>query len=92
MNQDCQYIPLEDNENYFYSYDIALCAYLLCEYFELCSLDKTLRNKVMFVMRREKKRDIDVFVRSFWNSEKALVDAQTYFNQLKRLKNQIHSY
>jgi hypothetical protein len=46
----------------------------------------------MFIMKREQKRDIDAFVRSFWNSEKALVDAQTYFNQLKRLKNQIHSY
>ena len=92
MTNELEYIPLDDNENYFYSHDLALCAYLLCEYFELHSLDRNRPNKVLFIMKREEKRDIEEYVRAFWNSENALVDPQSYFNQLKRLKNQIHSY
>lgn len=92
MYQEDTYIPLDDNENYFYSHDLALCAYLLCEDFVLAGLDRDRPNKVMFIMRRKITKDIDEYVGRFWNSKKADVDAQTYFNQLKRLKNQIHSY
>lgn len=80
--------PLDDTKNYFYSHDIGLVAYLLCQSFELVGLDKALRNKVLFILKRGD--GIDVEVKKYWDF-KSSVDAQTYFNQIKRLKNQIFS-
>lgn len=82
------YLPLDDTKNYFYSHDIGLCGYLLCQDFELIGLDKEVRNKVMFILRR--KKGIDAEVKKYW-SFNSCVDAQGYFNQIKRVKNQIFS-
>lgn len=82
------YVPLDDTDNYFYSHDIGLVAYLLCLDFELVGLDKAIRNKVLFILK--KKSDIDAEIKKYWDFKSA-VDAQTYFNQIKRLKNQIFS-
>ena len=82
------YLPLNDNKNYFYSYDISLIAYLLCKNFSLVGLDKAMRNKILFILKRE--HGLDVEIKNFWDF-KSCVDAQTYFNQIKRLKNQIFS-
>ncbi|MGD0577120.1 MAG: DUF5659 domain-containing protein [Candidatus Staskawiczbacteria bacterium] len=82
------YLPLDDNKNYFYSYDIALVAYLLCKNFSLVGLDKAIRNKVLFILKKE--QGLDTEVRNFWDFNSS-IDAQTYFNQIKRLKNQIFS-
>lgn len=81
-------MPLDDTDHYFYSHDIALVAYLLCQNLELVGLDKAVRSKVLFILK--KKNGIDAEVKKFWDF-KTLVDAQTYFNQIKRLKNQIFS-
>ena len=88
-NQELSYIPLNDTERFFYSHDIGLCGYLLCQNFELVGLDKAVRNKVLFIL---KKGDggIDAEIKKYW-AFKSSVDAQTYFNQIKRLKNQIFS-
>ena len=82
------YVPLDDTDNHFYSHDIGLVAYLLCLDFELVGLDKAMRNKVLFILK--KKSDIDAEIKKYWGFKSA-VDAQTYFNQIKRLKNQIFS-
>ncbi|MFH1866581.1 MAG: DUF5659 domain-containing protein [Patescibacteria group bacterium] len=82
------YTPLDDATNYFYSHDIGLCGYLLCQNFELVGLDKAVRNKVLFILKRGD--GIDTEVKKYWDF-KSSVDAQTYFNQIKRLKNQIFS-
>ena len=82
------YVPLDDTDNHFYSHDIGLVAYLLCLDFELVGLDKAMRNKVLFILK--KKSDIDTEIKKYWDFKSA-VDAQTYFNQIKRLKNQIFS-
>jgi len=82
------YVPLDDTDNHFYSHDIGLVAYLLCLDFELVCLDKALRNKVLFILK--KKSYIDAEIKKYWDF-KSSVDAQTYFNQIKRLKNQIFS-
>lgn len=82
------YVPLDDTQNYFYSHDIGLCGYLLCQNFELVGLDKAMRSKVLFIL---KKRDgLDAEIKNYWDF-KSSVDAQSYFNQIKRLKNQIFS-
>lgn len=75
-------------EEVFHSHDIALVAYLLCQNFELVGLDKVIKNKVLFILKRGD--GLDEAVKSYWDF-KSLVDAQTYFNQIKRLKNQIFS-
>jgi len=82
------YLSLDDTQNYFYSHDIGLVAYLLCQNYELVGLDKTVRNKVLFIMRRSD--GINIEVKKYWSFESS-VDAQSYFNQIKRLKNQIFS-
>lgn len=82
------YVPLDDTENNFYSHDIGLVAYLLCLNFELVGLDKAVRNKVLFILK--KGRDMDAEIKKYWDFKSA-VDAQSYFNQIKRLKNQIFS-
>lgn len=82
------YLPLDDTKNYFYSHDIGLVGYLLCQSFELVGLDKAMKNKVLFILKRQD--DIDAEIRKYWDF-KSSVDAQGYFNQIKRLKNQIFS-
>ncbi len=79
---------MDDTKNYFHSHDIGLVAYLLCRNFELVSLDKVMKNKVLFILKRTNR--IDIEIKKYWDFN-SLVDAQTYFNQLKRLKNQIFS-
>ncbi len=86
--EEYTYLPLDDTKNYFYSHDIGLMAYLLCQSFELVGLDKAVRNKVLFILKRN--GEIDAEVKKYWGFKSA-VDAQTYFNQIKRLKNQIFS-
>lgn len=80
--------PLDDTTNHFYSHDIGLVAYLLCQNFELVGLDKAVRNKVLFILK--KNDEIDTEIKKYWDF-KSSVDAQSYFNQIKRLKNQIFS-
>jgi len=82
------YLPLDDTERFFYSHDIGLCAYLLCQKVELAGLDKSVRSKVLFILKRDK--GLDKEIKRYWNFESS-VDAQSYFNQVKRLKNQIWS-
>lgn len=78
----------DNSANYFSSHDIGLVAYLLCQNFELVNLDKTIRNKVLFILKRNK--DMDEEIKKYWDFRSS-VDAQTFFNQIKRLKNQIFS-
>jgi len=88
QNRELSYLPLDDTERYFYSHDIGLCGYLLCQNYELVGLDKAVKNKVLFILK--KSDDIDAEIKKYWDF-KSSVDAQTYFNQIKRLKNQIFS-
>jgi len=87
-SEELQYIPLNDTTTYFQSHDIGLVGFLLCQDFELTSLDKTMKNKVLFII--ERKDGLDEAIQNYWNFSSS-VDAQSYFNQIKRLKNQIYS-
>lgn len=86
--EEYTYLPLDDTKNYYYSYDIGLVAYLLCQNYELVGLDKVVSNKVLFILKRGD--GIDAEIKKYWGF-KSSVDAQSYFNQIKRLKNQIFS-
>ncbi len=86
--EEYTYLPLDDTKKYFYSHDIGLVADLLCQNFKLAGLDKAVRNKVLFILKKEE--GVDKVVRDYWDFNSS-VDAQSYFNQLKRLKNQIFS-
>jgi len=78
----------EDSSDLYYSFDLGLVAYLLCIDFELVELDRSMGKKVRFVLRRRK--GIDNEVKKYWDCSTS-IDAQTYFNQLKRVKNQLYS-
>lgn len=78
----------EELNNLYYSFDLGLVAYLLCLDFELLDLDRFMGKKARFVLRR--KEGIDDEAKKYWDC-KTSIDAQTYFNQLKRLKNQLYS-
>lgn len=86
--QGTEYIPLEDNNNYYYSYDLGLVASLLCCKHELTSIDKGASAKAMFIVKRTPKTN--ALISEYWNNS-LKVDAQTMFNKIKRLKNQIYN-
>lgn len=88
QNKELPLKPPDDTERFFYSHDIGLCGYLLCQNFELVGLDKAIKNKVLFRIKRTD--EIDAEIKKYWDF-KSSVDAQSYFNQIKRLKNQIFS-
>ena len=79
---------LADEDKFFLSHDLGLVAFLLCDGFELAGLDKSVRSKVLFSIKRGK--GIDQSITDYWNFS-ASVDPQSFFNQMKRLKNQIFS-
>lgn len=90
MKNELKFIDaLNKQDQYFYSHDMGLVAYLLCENYKLINLDKSKQSKVLFILKKD-GRNIDKDIKDYWNSESS-IDAQTFFNQVKRLKNQIHS-
>ncbi len=89
MTQKRTKASLESTTEYFHSQDLGLIAYLLCSRkHELVDIDKTNKGKVLFTIRRNMSTDSEIS--KFWNF-KSSVDAQSYFNQIKSLKNRIYS-
>lgn len=88
MLQKLQKNYSEESNDLYYSFDLGLVAYLLCLDFELVELDRSMGKKVRFILRRNK--EIDNEVKKYWDYRTS-IDAQTYFNQLKRVKNQLYS-
>ncbi len=86
--QELEYVPLPENDSYFYNHDLGLSAGLVVMGFELVSLDRSKPKKVRFIFQG--KDGINEVVKHYWDSNLP-VDAQTYFNAVKRLKNQIYS-
>ena len=86
--EDIEVVPLGDNINYFYSYDMGLSAALIAVGFSLVSLDRTDRRKTQFVFKREP--DMEREIEAYW-SKQLQVPALTYFDTLKMLKNRLYS-
>lgn len=78
----------DQNTDSFKSYDLGLVACLLSRGFNLLKLERSQTGRALFIV--EEHEGLQQTIESYWAFECA-VDAQTYFNQLKRLKNQIYS-
>jgi hypothetical protein len=87
-DEDVEVVPLGDNINYFYSYDMGLSAALITVGFHLVSLDRADRRKTHFVFKRE--QDMEREIEAYWSKELS-VSALTYFDTLKMLKNRLYS-
>jgi hypothetical protein len=85
--EECVYVPLDDEKNFYHSYDIGLVAYLLSKKYILSAMEKV-GKKAKFIIERDEH--IETEAQNYWNS-KTLIDAQSYHNQLKRLKNQLYN-
>jgi hypothetical protein len=83
-----EYIPLNDNEHYFYSYDLGISAMLISVGFELISIDGQNPHKVLFIFK--KKPDINNRVDEYF-SDKVIVPARSFFENIKMLKNRIYN-
>jgi len=86
--EEYQYIPLDDQTNYFYTFDLGCSAALISAGFELVSLDKTNPRKVQFIFRREV--GIEKVVDDYW-ADRLEVKARAFFDNMKMLKNRIYS-
>ena len=86
--EECQYIPLDDQTNYFYTFDLGCSAALISAGFELVSLDKSNPRKVQFIFRRE--IGIEKVVDDYW-ADRLEVKARAFFDNVKMLKNRIYS-
>ena len=79
---------VEEGQKYFANSDMGSAAALIVCGFELASLDKGDARKVKFVFKG--REGITKAMDDYWNC-KLPVDAQTYFNAIKRLKNQLRA-
>lgn len=86
--EEYQYIPLDDQTNYFYTFDLGCSAALISAGFELVSLDKENPRKVQFIFRREV--GIEKVVDDYW-ADRLEVKARAFFDNVKMLKNRIYS-
>jgi hypothetical protein len=78
----------EDPEVYWATFDLGCSAALTSIDFEIISLDRTNPHKIKFIFL--KKPGLESAINDYWGNN-LKVDAQTYFNNIKRLKNQIYS-
>ena len=75
------------DSKYFKNFDIALTGALLVAGYKLLDLDKSNPKKVQFIFASE--NGIDKAVHDYF-SFNFPVDAQTYWNNIKMLKNRIY--
>lgn len=80
--------PLDDHQNFFYTFDLGLSAALVSVGFSLVSLDRGNLRKVQFIFRRGD--GMDAVVDAYWEN-RLEVKARTYFDTLKMLKNRLYS-
>lgn len=86
--EEYQYIPLNDQTNYFYTFDLGCSAALISADFELVSLDKVNPRKVQFIFRRA--IGIEKVVDDYW-ADRLEIKARAFFDNVKMLKNRIYS-
>ncbi|MFA4942070.1 MAG: DUF5659 domain-containing protein [Patescibacteria group bacterium] len=86
--EEYQYIPLDDNDGYFYTYDLGCSSALITAGFELVSLDKVNPKKVQFIFSRT--TGIEKAVNDYW-ADHLEVKARALFDNVKMLKNRIYS-
>ncbi len=80
--------PVSNESKDFSTFDLSLVGALLAKGFSLKTLQRSQNGRALFVMQGD--RQLEAAINDFWNFQ-CSVDAQTYFNRLKNLKNQIYS-
>lgn len=88
LSEEERYIPLDDHTNLFYTYDMGVSAALISVGFELVSMDKENPRKALFIFKREV--GIENIVDSYW-ANRLEVKSRTFFDNLKMIKNRLHS-
>lgn len=73
---------------YYRSYDLGLCAALVSTGFKLASIDKSNPQKVQFVFY--KKEGLEDVIDNYW-SDRLMIQARSFFDNTKMLKNRIYS-
>ena len=81
-------IKKTNEEIYYSTYDLGIASSLVSKGYELISLDKANRQKVKFIFQNEP--GIDELVESYW-IDKLEVKARTLFDNIRMLKNRLHS-
>lgn len=83
-----QHTSLDENDRYFYTYDLGCSSALISAGFDLVSLDKANPRKVQFIFKREV--GIEKVVDEYW-ADRLEVKARAFFDNIKMLKNRIYS-
>lgn len=78
----------DDTAAVYKTYDLGVSAALLCEDFELFSVEKENPRKALFVFKRED--EIEETANRYF-SDRLEVKARSYFDHLKALKNKLYS-
>jgi len=81
-------IPLDDKKQFFYSYDLGCCAALLTSGYNELSIDWQGGNRALFIIRRAD--GINKSIDDYW-ADKLEVNARSYFDNLKMIKNRLRS-
>lgn len=76
------------NQTYFTTYDLGLAAALIATGFTIDYSDNMNPRKVQFAFKR--RSGLDAVIQNYW-ANTCQIDAQTYFNAIKTLKNRIYS-
>lgn len=87
-SNEYSYIPLGDQKNYYYTYDLGCAAALVSIGFELISLDKQNIRKVLLIIKR--KKGIEKAIEEYW-ANKLMVYARSMVENTKMIKNRIFS-
>lgn len=88
INRTPKYVPFDDPAQVFSTYDLLCASALLCNGFELLSVDRTNPHKALFIFLKEDA--IEEVVESYW-SDRLEVKARKYADTIKALKNRLYS-
>jgi len=87
-NEEREVVSLLDPAYVWTNYDLGVSAALLCAGFELLSLNRTKPRKVLFIFRKEE--NIDETANAYF-ADRLKLNARSYFDQLRALKNRLYS-
>ncbi len=87
-NEKHEVVPLNDPAYVWTTYDLGVSTALLCAGFELLSLNRTNPRKVLFIFR--KAENIDQTANAYF-ADQLKLNARSYFDQLRALKNRLYS-
>jgi hypothetical protein len=87
-NEKPEVAALNDPAHVWTTYDLGVSTALLCAGFELLALNRNNSRKVLFIFRREE--NIDETANAYF-ADQLKLNARSYFDQLRALKNRLYS-